>query len=295
MKVIFTNDDLGLSFGFTKAIEECKNKGLTTSGSILLKGGAYGYTKKILAGRLKRIGLGLHLNLTDGPSSEKSLSNYLGRFKYSFFDYLLLTLINPNLLKGIRKELESQFNQAVNIDELPIDHVDSEKHVHMIPPIFRVVCELCQQYKIKSIRFVKEPFFITGDLKQDFKMLFNLNLFKHLLLNHLAKKCQKMLFFYGPKTTDAFYGLLYSDNVTVQVIKSTILNAKKNHFNVIEISGHPAFIENSRNHQYLSRSFKYYQNSKNRLVEKEAFLDKDKLISNLMKKVRATASTFKDI
>ena len=66
MKVVLTNDDFGVTYGFIKGARECYKKGLTTSVSIRTNGIYYSLAKRFLKEEMKNSGVGLHLNLTDG-------------------------------------------------------------------------------------------------------------------------------------------------------------------------------------------------------------------------------------
>ena len=85
MKLIINCDDLALTYGTTDGIRRCLDFGLTKSVSILVNGTAFDYTTKIIKnGGLGDTGIGIHLNLTDGPAFSKELTNNQGNYKYNF-------------------------------------------------------------------------------------------------------------------------------------------------------------------------------------------------------------------
>lgn len=274
MRVIVHNDDFGLAYGFTEAAKECFQSGVTRSVSIRTNGTAYNYAKRLVKGPLKTVGLGLHLNLTDGVTSTKALADPQGKYRYTFFVYLLLLLLpTKKLLASIEIDLERQIKVAQG-SGLKIDHVDSEKHVHMIPGIFNIVCKLCKKFKIPSIRVVHEPYYLVGSISDDILPFINLNIIKFLLLNTLAKLNIKRLSASGLKTTDAFYGILHTNNMNSRAIKAAIENAKKNTFNTVEISAHPAIHNDPRDNIFTSSAIKHYVHLNNREIERCALLDK---------------------
>ncbi len=99
MKAIIHNDDLGLTYGFTQGIKECYKKGITTSTCIRTNGYAYKYAASLIKTDLKNIGLGMHLNITQGPTHTKGISDKNGNYKYGFFGYFIHCLFgNKKLL-----------------------------------------------------------------------------------------------------------------------------------------------------------------------------------------------------
>lgn len=271
MKAIIHNDDFGLSFGFTEGVKDSFLKGITTSTSIRTNGSAYFLAADYAKREIPKIGLGLHLNLTDGLALNKKLANKDGKFKHTFFNYIFLLLLpNNKLINEIKKEFEQQYKVAKK-SKLKIDHINSEKHVHMIPLIFEAACQFCQEHNIKYIRLVSEPYFLTGNLKRDIQPFYNANIVKFLLINLFSLKNRETLKKYNLKTTDAFYGILHTNWMDSVTIKACIKNAKQKKFDSIEILGHPAYINDKREKKYTSDYIKWYSTLPNRNLEREAF------------------------
>lgn len=271
MKVVFCNDDFGLSYGFTKGISECFLKGITTSTAICVNGKAYAYAVKLLKSKLKKINVGLHLNLDYGKTSTKELQNKQGKYKFTFFKYLIfLKLRNKSLLRSIEKDLDCQFKKAI-IDNLNITFVNGHDHIYMIPPIFEIVCKLCKKYGIKYIRLIREPYHFTRNVKQDLKIIFSPNIIKFFLLNNFGEKNYDVMKKYNLKTTDAFYGVLYTQHMNTSTIMAALSNARLNKYQHIEILGHPANINDKHDTIYETEIYKKFATSKSRIIEKKAF------------------------
>ncbi len=279
MKVIFNNDDMGLLVGFTEGIKKCYLRGATTSASVRTNGLAYQKVAKLPRDRFKNLGLGLHLNLTDGKTDTPELSNANGDYKYNFF--LLFMYIHvfggKRLIPYIEKDFEKQFIR-MEVNGMRIDHIDGEKHVQMIPEIFELTCKLCKKYKIKYLRLTNEPFYFTKSLGKNLKIFLNGNIIKYLLLKYLAQKDRKILEKYKIKTCDGFYGILYTNIMDFEVIASAIKNAQRKGYGLIEILSHPAYRKMDR--EYTSTAFKKYSNQKNREIERRALLS-NKLLNFL--------------
>ncbi len=271
MKVVFCNDDFGISYGFTKGISECFLKGVTTSTAICVNGNAYTYAVKLLKSKLKKINVGLHLNLDYGKTTTKELQNKEGKYKFTFFKYLIfLKLCNKSLLRSLGKDLDYQFKKVIT-DNLNITFVNGHDHIYMIPPIFEIVCKLCKKYGIKYIRLPREPYYFTHNVKQDLKIIFSPNIIKFFLLNKYSKKNYDVMKKYNLKTTDAFYGVLYTQHMNTSTIMAALSNARLNNYQHIEILGHPANINDRSDAIYETKAYEKFAKSKRRIIEKKAF------------------------
>lgn len=273
LKAIIHNDDLGLNFGFTEAILDCFQNGITTSTSIRTNGTAFNYAIKRILPKINSIGFGLHLNLTDGKGYR------------SFFRILFGTIVNRNKTLGwVEKEFEKQFIKTIIKDKLAIDHINSERHIHMIPPIFKITAKLCKKYKIRYIRMVNENYYQTGSLKTDILPFLNTNIIKLLLLNYFSIRNRKTQRRYCLKTTDRFYGVLYTGNMHEQAFLGALKNALKNNYRTIEILLHPALIS-KKDILFTSSFIKWYTSQKGREIEMntlkskrvKAFIGKNKI------------------
>lgn len=291
MKVILCNDDIGLSYGFTEAIKDTFLKGNSTSTSIRTNGTAYAYAVKLLKTELKSIGLGIHLNIVDGKAHTANLANLSGNYKFNFLQYLLMGRDKP-LLAGIETELDYQFKKVLN-DGLKIDHISAHFHAHAIPAIFEIVCRLCKKYEIRSIRSLQEPFYLTTSISKNLTPFINSNIAKFCLLNYLSKQNKRTLKRYGLTTTDAFYGILYTDTMNFQTIKAALDDARKRRFKTIEILIHPAYSKDPRDKVYTSQMIKNYVNSKTRQIE--TLVIQSKKVRDLLFSEGIELSTYKDI
>jgi len=268
MKLIISNDDFGLSFGFNKAIEDCFKKSITTSTSIITNGFAFQDSLKLLKTSLKNISLGLHLNITHGEAFSEELATPEGRYKFEFFDYYIrLIKYNPGLLKAIGKDLESQFKISIEKHNLPIDHVDGHDHIHMIPSVFEIVCKLCKKYNINYLRLTNEPYYLTSSFSQSLTPLTNKNIIKFILLNYLSQKNLKLLKQYKLISPQFFYGLLHSNNINSVTFKGAIKNAVQQNASLIEIALHPAFLNHPKDINYPDKTVKLFATSPQREIE----------------------------
>jgi predicted glycoside hydrolase/deacetylase ChbG (UPF0249 family) len=271
MKLIINNDDLGLTYGITKGIAKCFQKGITTSSSIIVNGTSFNHTIKIIkTGNLKGIGLGIHLNLTDGPSFSKELADHNGNYKHTFVSLLKGIVLNKKILKFINEDLEDQILKLYSFG-VKIDHIDSDKHVHMIPDIFKNVCKLAVKYRIPCVRITREPlFFSYQDLLYPIKTS---NICKSLILNSFSKINIPAAQKYHLKFTDAVYGILYTNYMNVHNIESAIKSAQKHNLQTIEILSHPGYIRDPQDKLFISPLMEKYSQKTNRELEMRTLLN----------------------
>ena len=141
----------------------------------------------------------------------------------------------------------------------------------MIPEIFVLVCKLCKKYRIKYIRLPREPYYLTGNLKQDLGIIFSPNIIKFLLLNNFCKTNYKTINEYSLKTTDAFYGVLYTQRMNISTVISAIKSAQSHNYKSIEILGHPSNLNDPRDKIYETNVYEQFAKSEARKVEKKLF------------------------
>jgi len=159
-RIIINADDFGLCEGVNRAVAEAHTKGILTSATIMTNVPAA--TEAIeIARQLPGLGVGVHLNLTDGPPVSKDIDVQLlvntdGQFAYSPARLSFYSLVSPRFRKAVKVELAAQIRWAVERGLRPT-HVDSHKHIHSFPAIYPLVCGLAGEFGIPAIRFTYEP------------------------------------------------------------------------------------------------------------------------------------------
>ena len=159
-KMIINADDFGLTEGVNRAVEQAHTQGVLTSATIMPNMPAAEQAVEI-AKNLPGLGVGVHLNLTDGrPLSEaQSVAILLSRdggFCWPPGKLALKSLLNKEVREAIRTELAAQIEWVVDRGIKPT-HLDSHKHIHAFPPIFSIVCGLAKRFDIKAVRWSYEP------------------------------------------------------------------------------------------------------------------------------------------
>ncbi|MFH1369860.1 MAG: ChbG/HpnK family deacetylase [Planctomycetota bacterium] len=159
-RLIINADDFGLSKGVNKGIVEAHTKGVLTSATIMVNMPAAEQAVE-LTKKLPNLGVGVHLNLTNGKpvsrdQSVKLLLNTEGNFGLSAGKLALASLVTGKVRAAIEAELSAQIQWVIERGIKPT-HLDSHKHIHAFPLIFRIVCRLAKRLGIPAIRYAYEP------------------------------------------------------------------------------------------------------------------------------------------
>ena len=232
-EILINADDFGISNGVNRAIIEGNKNGIINSASVMIN--LLQNSKEIEEFiNTSNIKFGLHLNLTNGhcvsnPSEVNLLVNENGEFKNGFLKLLLLSLFKrKQLKKQIEIETKSQISKT-NEFKINLQHIDSHRHIHMIPVIFNVVKKIAHENSIPRIRVINENIFYTTKYNRDFSYLFDGGLIKYLILRTFA-------FINNYKTNSYFFSILYTGKIFSKIVKN--LKVPSN-FTILEVGVHP--------------------------------------------------------
>jgi len=159
-QVIINADDFGLCTGVNEAVAKAHTEGVLTSTTIMTNMPAAAEAVRI-AGQLPRLGVGVHLNLTEGRplSGARGLGFLLdgrGNFTGSLRKLVVFACSGPCARAAITRELAAQIQWAIDQGIRPT-HLDSHKHIHTLPPLYSLVCQLARRFGIRAIRLAYEP------------------------------------------------------------------------------------------------------------------------------------------
>lgn len=284
MKVFLHADDFGLTRNITDDILECIDAGVINSVSIMANGEAFEYGIAELMKR-KHVHVSLHLNLTRGkPLSNLSevfslVDKTTGYFKCDFHDmFLALYFSNKakvRLLKEhIRKEYIGQIEKIipfVRSTGKPLK-IDSERGMHLLPPILDLVLDLHGAFPIEMVRLSDDRliFPILNNNKSGRYTLVNLIKFSVLYcINQLNRSTQKLQA-KNIKYCDLYVGVQYSGRMSAEIIRA-IINLNKDL--EMELICHPGKALESE-----LASFQYDQKFSNYLIEASHVFEKNELL-----------------
>ncbi|PYT53452.1 MAG: molybdopterin converting factor [Acidobacteria bacterium] len=153
--LIVNADDLGWTEGVNRGIVEAFHGGIVTSTSLLANGAAF--AGGVDAARsAPGLGIGVHLNLSDGPpvadrKTVRSLLNGDGKFAGGPESLLLRRARRGIALAEVETEWDAQIRKIRDAGIAPT-HLDGHKHVHMLPGLFEIALRLAKRHGIAAIR-----------------------------------------------------------------------------------------------------------------------------------------------
>jgi predicted glycoside hydrolase/deacetylase ChbG (UPF0249 family) len=257
--IIINADDLGMTPGTNYAIFKGFDEGFINSSSIMTNCDYFDEAVDMLQTR-QDLKIGIHLNLTYGlPLKHSNLyTSDDGYFNLSYLQLVYKSIFDKNFLSLIKVEFEAQIERALK-KNINISHLDSHRHIHLIPNIYKVVFSLSEKYNIERIRLVNENFFNSIHLTRKFNFFLNGGIIKFFLLKFFTFINRN----YGDKYKQTtFYSILYTGYIDKDFL-SKILNSHSNY----EIAVHPSDINLDKNISFYNQAEKSYRLSKDRLIE----------------------------
>lgn len=168
-RLIVTADDFGLTEGVNRGIIEAHCRGIVTSTSLMANGGAFDDAVK-RARRAPKLGIGAHLNLTEGPTispptAVRTLTGRHGEMRTGPMSVGKGIATGRIRLGDVELELRAQIEKILAAD-VTLSHLDGHKHIHLLPGVFEIVVKLAGEYGIKGIRCAIEPAANLGLIKR---------------------------------------------------------------------------------------------------------------------------------
>lgn len=266
LQKIFNADDFGISKGVNAAIVKAHREGILNSASLMINQ-KYAAEAVNLAKEMPELEMGLHVNLTNEyPAASAQeiplLVDGQGKLKNGFVNLLLLSFFKPRQLRlQVEIEMRAQIAKYLTTG-LPLQHLDSHRHVHMIPQIFKTMRKLQKEFEVPRIRVMNENIFNTLKYNHNKSWLFDGALIKYVLLRFLC-------WWNGYKNDVYFYTLMY----TCKIAKEQFSGVKiPQGYKAVEIMIHPGMPEIDK--QYPEDVWDENILSPYRTVELETLLDK---------------------
>lgn len=236
LKKIINADDFGISPGVNRAVITAFKDGVLTSTSLMAN---VTFTEEAVALALENPGLnvGVHLNLTNqknqkpfsAPEEIPLLVDGNGLLKHGFVGLLLLSVFKK---KEFQKQAEAEMRRQVEFvleKGINVSHLDSHRHVHMIPALFASAEKLRREFGIPRLRAVNESFLRTFLTIRNPRCFFDGGVVKYALLK----------FFYYinriPSET-YFYSILYTTRLFGKNVRRIRVPEK---YAAVEIGIHP--------------------------------------------------------
>ena len=268
--LIVNADDLGWTQGVNRGIAEAHRNGIVTSTSLLANGRAFeeGVQSALQSPRL---GVGVHLNLSDGkplaPARQvKSLLDENGNF--SGGPETLLFRLTAKSLDA--REVELEWNaqiEKVRAAGIRPTHLDGHKHVQMLPGLFAVALRLAKKHGIEAVRVSHEASSLRAALNGGGEQA-GLILKQGVQargLKLLARDARKMAERAGVAAADYFCGIAQTGVLTKKGIQQMLASLPEG---TTELMCHPGYADAE-----LEKSATRLQ--KSRQTELEILTDKE--------------------
>jgi hopanoid biosynthesis associated protein HpnK len=159
-RLIINADDFGLTHGVNRAIVEAHQRGVVTSATLMANGAAFEDAVNI-ALSVPQLSIGCHVVLVDGsPVLESTqVSSLLTRpnlpqFGTGIAKFSFRALSGRIESSQVEAEVTAQIRK-VQLAGITVSHLDSHKHTHMFPSVFR---PLLRAAAACGVRAVRNPF-----------------------------------------------------------------------------------------------------------------------------------------
>jgi predicted glycoside hydrolase/deacetylase ChbG (UPF0249 family) len=218
--LIVNADDLGWTDGVNRGIVEAFHHGIVTSASLLANGDAFAGAVET-ARSAPALGVGVHLNLSDGPpvadrETVTSLLNDGGEFANGPESLLLRRVRRGLFLAEVETEWDAQIQKVRDAGIAPT-HLDGHKHVHMLPGLFEIALRLAKRHGIGAIRVSLEASSLRKALSSGSKRHAALLMKQGVQargLKLLARDAREQTERAGISTSDYFCGIAQTGELT---------------------------------------------------------------------------------
>jgi len=267
--LIVNADDLGWTEGVNRGIAEAHRNGIVTSTSLLANGAAF-----VLAVEMARttpgLGVGVHLNLSDGPPVAApelvtTLVNNDGVFEGGPESLLLRMARRALVAAEVEEEWDAQIRKVRDVGIAPT-HLDGHKHVHMLPGLFEIALRLAKRHGIGAIRVSHEESSLRTALASGEKQNAGVVMRQGVQargLKLLARDARDMAERAGIATADYFCGIAQTGELTRDGVAQLLKSLPEG---TTELMCHPGYVDSD-----LEKSATRLQDS--RRVEVEILTD----------------------
>lgn len=244
--LIVNADDLGWSTGVNRGIAEAHRRGILTSASLLAGGAAFSEAVTLTHGA-PDLGVGVHLNLSDGPpvanpTRVPSLVNAAGHFDSAPESLLLKIATRALSLREIETEWDAQIAKVRDAG-VPVTHLDGHKHVHMLPGVFEIALRLAKRYNICAIRISHEASSLRTALSAGAGMRASVVLKQGVQargLKLLARDARTVAERAGVSSTDYFCGIAQTGELTKDGVIRLLRSLPEG---TTELMCHPGYLD----------------------------------------------------
>ncbi len=247
MKNLIVNaDDLGWTEGVNRGILEAFHHGIVTSTSLLANGAAFAGGVEA-ARSAPGLGVGVHLNLSDGPpvADRKivpTLLNRNGEFAGGPESLLFRRARGGLVLAEVEREWHAQIQKVRDAGIAPT-HLDGHKHVHMLPGLFEIALRLAKRHDVGAIRVSLEEsslrVALSSGAKQNAAVVMKQGV-QARGLKLLARDAREQAERAGISTADYFCGIAQTGELTREGLEQFVKSLPEG---TTELVCHPGYAD----------------------------------------------------
>ena len=225
-RLIINADDFGLTAGVNRAIVEAHECGVVTSATMMANAGAV--EDAVARARDAGLSVGCHVVLIDGAPllPPRNISSLVvdaasAHFRDGWLGFAACAFRNRFDQDQIAAEVEAQIRR-VQQTGLQVTHVDSHKHVHLLPP---VLAPILRAAKACGVRAVRNPFaplkpLALAHLVRRPRLWTRYTEVK--LLRRFSAEFRKTVADAGMLTTDGTFGIVATGSLDEQLLAAIV-------------------------------------------------------------------------
>jgi len=222
-RLIVNADDFGLTSGVNRGIIEAHTHGIVTSSTLMACGPKFQEAVD-MASQNPQLSVGCHVLLADAsPVLELARVSTLAignsgtpKFRESLVSFACLAIARRLNESEIEAEITAQIRklQAAGIQ---VSHLDSHKHTHMFPAVFRPMLSAARKCGVRAVRNPFEPLLFAGT--RNWKRRFQLG-----ILRSFRSSFRDALNASGLITPNGCVGIVATGGLTLQTFRQLIEN-----------------------------------------------------------------------
>ncbi|HEX3742101.1 MAG TPA: ChbG/HpnK family deacetylase [Terriglobales bacterium] len=220
-RLIINADDFGLTSGVNRAIVEAHERGIVTSATLMADGAKFREAVE-MASRTPGLSVGCHVLLVDASpvleahqiSTLVTNNSGVPKFRDSLLNFAALAISGQLDENQIEAEITAQVRK-LQIAGIHVSHLDSHKHTHMFPVVFRPMLRAASQCGIGAVRNPFEALLFAGT--RNWKRRFQLG-----LLRSLRAGFRNALEESGILTPDGCVGIAVTGGLTLETFRQLI-------------------------------------------------------------------------
>jgi hopanoid biosynthesis associated protein HpnK len=236
-RLIVNADDFGLTSGVNRGIIQAHENGIVTSATLMACGAKFQEAVD-WAARSPRLSVGCHVLLVDASpvldfqqvSTLATGNSDAPTFRDSLISFAALAVGGRLDEDQIEAEITAQIHKLQTAG-IKVSHLDSHKHTHVFPAVFRPMLRAAKTCGVSAIRNPFEPLLFAGT--KNWKRRFQLGILRSFRANF-----RRALEEAGARTPDGCVGIVATGGLTQQTFRQLIENLPEGTW---EFVSHPGY------------------------------------------------------